>query len=1191
MDFHLTQPLFASGGDDFKIKVWNYKQRKCLFTLGDHLDYIRTVQFHHEYPWIVSASDDQTIRIWNWQNRQCITTLTGHNHYVMSARFHPKEDLVVSASLDQTVRVWDIGPLRAQQLAAPARPVEESAAAASLRLAQAELFGVSPATLKYPPLEGHERGVNWAAFHPTLPLIVSSADDRVIKLWRMNESKAWEVDTLRGHFNNVSCVLFHPRSDLIVSNSEDKTIRVWDMAKRTCLYTYRREYDRFWILAAHPEQNVFAAGHDTGVMVFKLERERPPFTVYRGKHQSVLLYIKDRHLRSYELETGKDAPIMSLRKPSTTWKPVALSYAPSENAVLVTSQSEEGSSYELYRLPVPGSAEASSDNAPQSKRGLGSDAVFFARNKFATFERGGHVVVRGLDNEVVRRLSGPAGVTGVFAATSGRLLLRTDEGALLVDPSRGSDEPLARVPVPHLKYVVWAKNTVGLLGKHTVVLCTRELQVLCTVQESSKVKSGAWDANGMFLYSTVNHIKYLLPNGDSGIIRTIDVPVYLTGVRGNKVYCLDREAKTKVLSIDITESYFKMALYSNAYDTILRMVREANLIGNSIVGYLQRKGYPDIALHFVKDPLVRFNLALECSAMETALQAARQLELPDCWRRLAQAALSVGDYATAELGFSRCGDTAALSMLYVCSGRMDALKKLGAAAHAKGDVMASFHAQLLGGTMEGVLGLVERAGHTGLAALGRSLHGFPAPATEGDEAAAAAAAAAPPAAVAARAVLLRPPTCVFPPGLDERTMWPRLAARPSSVLDAALADAGRVAPAVAYAVEDVGTGDIGDWGGDDLQLPGGGGDGGGLGLPLDDGSAPAMPADEGGGWADLELPPLDLGGDAGPAAAASGSGADYFVPVGPGESRPRMWTRSSRLVCDSACAGDWQAMAELLRDQVGVAHIGPLKAMALDLYRSCRVPVDGLVGTPALVTHLLRSEGGTKDSPPLPLVSVGLAQLVATLQEAYASMSAGKFSAARAQFLACLHGVLFLAVDTRDAESEAKELVSICREYLIGITLEMKRKDEKDGKRAADLAAYFTNCKLQTKHALLVIRTAMKACIDIKNYQSASGFARRLLDLAPSGPLADQAKQVVQFADRNPSDAVRLDYDERNPFSVCCIDLVPIYKGQEAVHCAFCGASYKPAHTGKDCTVCTVGRVGSKGTGLHVLSFNKYYKQ
>ena len=33
------------------------------------------------------------------------------------------------------------------------------------------------------------RGVNWANFHPTMPLIVSGADDRQIKLWRMNDNK------------------------------------------------------------------------------------------------------------------------------------------------------------------------------------------------------------------------------------------------------------------------------------------------------------------------------------------------------------------------------------------------------------------------------------------------------------------------------------------------------------------------------------------------------------------------------------------------------------------------------------------------------------------------------------------------------------------------------------------------------------------------------------------------------------------------------------------------------------------------------------------------------------------------------------------------------------------------------------------------------------------------------------------
>ena len=37
-----AQPA-SNPGDDYKIKVWNYKLRRCLYTLLGHLDYIRTV--------------------------------------------------------------------------------------------------------------------------------------------------------------------------------------------------------------------------------------------------------------------------------------------------------------------------------------------------------------------------------------------------------------------------------------------------------------------------------------------------------------------------------------------------------------------------------------------------------------------------------------------------------------------------------------------------------------------------------------------------------------------------------------------------------------------------------------------------------------------------------------------------------------------------------------------------------------------------------------------------------------------------------------------------------------------------------------------------------------------------------------------------------------------------------------------
>jgi coatomer subunit alpha len=93
IDFHKTQPLFVSGGDDYKIKVWSYQTRRCLFTLNGHLDYVRTVFFHHELPWILSSSDDQTIRIWNWQNRSLSTelhSLVGFSTDLFHSMYHDR---------------------------------------------------------------------------------------------------------------------------------------------------------------------------------------------------------------------------------------------------------------------------------------------------------------------------------------------------------------------------------------------------------------------------------------------------------------------------------------------------------------------------------------------------------------------------------------------------------------------------------------------------------------------------------------------------------------------------------------------------------------------------------------------------------------------------------------------------------------------------------------------------------------------------------------------------------------------------------------------------------------------------------------------------------------------------------------------------------------------------------------------
>jgi len=65
--------------------------------------------------------------------------------------------------------------------------------------------------------------------------------------------------------------------------------------------------------------------------------------------------------------------------------------------------------------------------------------------------------------------------------------------------------------------------------------------------------------------------------------------------------------------------------------------------------------------------------------------------------------------------------------------------------------------------------------------------------------------------------------------------------------------------------------------------------------------------------------------------------------------------------------------------------------------------------------------------------------------------------------------------------------------------------------RVAELAAYFTHCRLQPIHLMLSLRSAMNIHYKIKNFKTASSFARRLLELGPKEEIATQVSFLLAF--------------------------------------------------------------------------------
>lgn len=503
-----------------------------------------------------------------------------------------------------------------------------------------------------------------------------------------------------------------------MSVGEDKTIRVWDLNKRTAVESFKRENDRFWVIAAHPEINLFAAGHDNGVMVFKLERERPASAV----SQTTLFYItKEKHVRSYDFQKNVESPtLLSLKKLGSPWMPPrTLSYNPAERSILVTSPAD-GGSYELVNLPRDGSGAI---EPTESKRGQGNSAIFVAKDRFAVLNTSTrNIDIRDLANNVTKSFKPPVGTVDIYFGGAGNILTITPTAVHLYDVQQ--NKSLANFAVNGVKYVVWSNDGLyaALLSKHNVTIVTKTLEQVSTLHETIRIKSATWDDAGILLYSTLNHIKYTLLNGDSGIVRTLDQTLYLVRVKvswlglpcflprpscnayaprqGRNVYCLDRAAKPKVLQIDPTEYRFKLALVKRNYEEMLHVIRNSSLVGQSIISHLQKKGYPEIALQFVQDPTTRFELAVECGNLVVAVEMAKQLDKPKFWTRLSTEALAHGNHQVVEMCYQKLKQFDKLSFLYLVTGDNTKLARMAKIAEHRGDFKARFQNSLYLGEVE-----------------------------------------------------------------------------------------------------------------------------------------------------------------------------------------------------------------------------------------------------------------------------------------------------------------------------------------------------------------------------------------------------------------------------------------------------------------------------------------------------------
>lgn len=205
----------------------------------------------------------------------------------------------------------------------------------------------------------------------------------------------------------------------------------------------------------------------------------------------------------------------------------------------------------------------------------------------------------------------------MFPAPLGKILVHADDNIFMYDLA--ARKVIHEMTLPEgtvVKQVNWNNQMSHfvVITSTSLMMLSKSFEIINSLKEASKVKSGCFDENNTFIYSTSTHLKYMFSTSckTSGTFKSITEPVYVAFFMKNQVYALSRQGAFNAIEVNNTEYLFKMALQKNNLLEVKEILSKGKLCGHSIVNYLKEQGHSEIALFFEQDLRQRFNLAIAC---------------------------------------------------------------------------------------------------------------------------------------------------------------------------------------------------------------------------------------------------------------------------------------------------------------------------------------------------------------------------------------------------------------------------------------------------------------------------------------------------------------------------------------------------------------------------------------------------
>jgi WD40 repeat protein len=326
--------LWASGGIQGKVSVWDERGQTLYLSLSAHTDVVMSLAFSPDGRALASGSLDGTIKLWDVGAIPCgrpheagprgTLLWMGLQKDPMLLAFSPDSRLLASADLYGAVQLWDTqSGENMQTLAHPGGGFAITWSPDGCLLATGGFDGVIRLWERQKMATGVEllaMQTNWMtspvtglAFAPDGTTLTSANWDQTVKLWEVpsghllhtrpgqarvvwspdgrilagygQEKEIWLWDVKQGHYRavlhghtaTVNSIAFAPDSSRLLSGSADSTLRVWDVETAQCIRVIASYAVSLYDLDWSPDgTRLISGGTDGRVSIWDLSGGTPP---------------------------------------------------------------------------------------------------------------------------------------------------------------------------------------------------------------------------------------------------------------------------------------------------------------------------------------------------------------------------------------------------------------------------------------------------------------------------------------------------------------------------------------------------------------------------------------------------------------------------------------------------------------------------------------------------------------------------------------------------------------------------------------------------------------------------------------------------------------------------------------------------------------------------------------------------